>query len=196
MKMKFKTLLFSLVTLLFFSACSSSRYGYMPKGKRQKNNIKKEARKWRKQPKQTESISIKQEQLPTVSVNKTNSPRIELPKLKQLKPKRRRERKFENLSLKVKPENTLDAPKLNKKTAHQKQQKTNSSDFWEDLWSDFLVELIGALLLLALSAFFIWLESIGLGWLAVLIGLAIIVLIIIWLIELFEDIWDMIFPSY
>jgi preprotein translocase subunit SecF len=194
--MKVKTILFSIVSLLLFSACSSSRYGYMPKGKRQKSSTKKETRKWRKHPKQTESISIQQEQLPTVSINKTSASRIELPKLKQSKQKRSKVRELKNENRKVKSENASDTPKPNKKTAHQNQQKTQSSDFWEDLWDDFLSELIGAILLLALSIFFIWLESIGLGWVVVLITIVLLVLIIIWVGQVIEDIWDMVFPSY
>lgn len=194
-----EALVTSFIVLIIFSSCSSSRYGYIPKGVKQRTPIKKHVSKYAKKRNIIAPITVdnKQPQLPTVETNGIKKPIEPVLVLSLTVSKKRSNKKAKSINTKKsQPNEVIKVNETLKKQSVNQQQATQSSDFWEDLGEGFLFDLLGAIVLLALVAFFAWLESIGLGWIVVLIGVAVLVLIIIWLIEVIEDIFDMIFPSF
>lgn len=190
--MKVKVFFILTVAMLFLSACSSSRFGHIPKGKRQKHVAKKEAREWKKQ--KVHQVEIEAKKPSTLSSNKTT----DIKKGEVEQPFIAKETSIEKSSLVhqkkkelTKPNHKKELQITNKKAATNKQQQT--TDFWEGFWGDLLAEIIAALILMTIAAFFIWLDAIGLGWLAVAIAIIILILIIVWIGGIIQDFFDMIF---
>lgn len=191
--MKVKVFFILTVAMLFLSACSGSRFGHIPKGKRQKHVAKKEAKKWKKQNQnffKIEAVKAIPQKLNTKPIIKI----VEAPNL----PAAIAPSEHQNQIKKAKPEqqqlNEIEKiENINKKTATKQLQKTNDFDFWEGFWGELVAEIIAAIIILALAAFFVWLEAIGLGWLVVVIGLALLVLIIVLIGRVIQDFFDMVF---
>ena len=191
--MSIKTIIISLVTILAFSSCSSSKYGHLPRGKRQKSVVKKHSSKWRKHKYKTiEIAAMPSAKKPdsalnihtTNTANKNSTVAIV---------KKKNQPKALKTNKQTTPQTILPSTRTLKKTGVRQQQKTNYSDFWEGFWGDLLAEIIAALIIGLLIAFFVWLEAIGLGWLVIVISVVVFVLIIIWIGSLIEDLFDMIF---
>jgi Flp pilus assembly protein TadB len=187
--MKVKALFILTLAVLFLSACSSARFGHIPRGKRQKHTTKKEASKWKKEKLHYVKVSPKK---PTISTPKKAN-KVKIVEQEHLKVSLQAEkRKSEKGRVKIiTPPTKKEIKTVNKKAATKRQQKTN--DFWEGFWGELVAEIIAGLILIAIAAFFLWLEAIGLGWLAAVIGIIILILIIVWIGGIIQDFFDMIF---
>lgn len=192
--MNLKTLVISLVSLLVFSSCSSSRYGYMPKGKRQKTVTKRESKREHKQ--KLDVVTLKNKKNSYVIPKGISSPHVielEKPLLPKQVVNEKRITNKQKQTVRAKPQAKKKVNSTNKKSATNKLQKTNDYDFWESWLGEvafLIIELvIGGLLIV----FFGWLVSIGLGWLVYLIAAVVLILIIVWLVKGLNDIFDYIF---
>lgn len=192
--MSIKTIIISLVTILAFSSCSSSRYGHLPRGKRQKSIVRKHPSKWRKHKYKTIEIAA----IPSFAKKPDSALNIHTTNTANKNStvaivKKKNQSKALKTNKQTTPQTILPSTRTHKKTGVRQQQKTNYSDFWEGFWGDLLAEIIAALIIGLLIAFFVWLEAIGLGWLVIVISVVVFVLIIIWIGSLIEDLFDMIF---
>lgn len=170
--MKTRFLLFA-ASLLILSSCSS-RYGYMPKGKKQKHTVaKKEFRKKKIAP--IEGITIKRPdnvsnyQQPEVAVVEVEPSKVKRTKTNTVAAKKANNHKEVKTPVQAKTRDFVLSPptieKINKAKELTEQQDTKAAHSW--LWY-----LIVGLIFLLLAALLIW----PFGWIFYVIGVICIVI--------------------
>lgn len=189
--MKGRKLYTLLAAIIFFSACSSKRFGYMPKA-RVKNKVSKH-QKVKKHKKHHEPLTLTSKKV-TLEQGKTDT-------LITIKPVLAKSTKkqvlvatqvigFKTVTGK---KNNQEKPKVLQKTiqtASKTQAKTTKRDFWDTDFGDFLEGLIMILIYTAFIVLLLWLSSIGLGWLAALILIAVGLILFLEALSVFSEVYN------
>lgn len=182
-------LVFALILfLLATSSCSSKRFGNIPKVKAQS---KKEQTAKRKTVKKQIILAVK----PFIPAVKS----AQLIDSFRVKPIRKTFVKKQLKRFTTSAKTIVHAPKITTTTInHTKEKHTKkNSNLWEDFWySDFgeLLICIATLVIIILIYLLVeWLFSIGLGWVVLILGLALLIYILYLLNELLNDVLDFFF---
>ncbi len=188
--MKVKVFFIFTMAVLFLSACGSSRFGYIPKGKRQKGTVKKQAIKWRKQ--KQHQIVVRVEK-PSFSFQKDENSVTDKERKKPVIPKLTKKKSIKSIVKATKllsPIKKTEVKARNKKAATNRAQKTTEFDFWESFLGELVFLLLEILIGSLIIIFFAWLFAVGLGWLAYLLVAVLIIMIFLWIVGELEDILD------
>ncbi|MGV3598614.1 MAG: hypothetical protein ACO1PI_12165 [Bacteroidota bacterium] len=186
--MKNHLLLISVFVLILLSSCSSKRFGNIPKVKAQS---KKEQTAKRKSAKKQIILAVK----PFVPAVKS----VQLIDSFRVKPIRKTFVKKQLKRFTTSAKTIVHAPKITTTTInHTKEKHTKkNSNLWEDFWySDFgelLIYIATVVIIILIYLLVEWLFSIGLGWVVLILGLALLIYILYLLNELLNDVLDFFF---
>lgn len=192
MKTKVQLLLYVILLAAFFSSCSSSRYGRIPKVKAQKKTVAQKT-----QPTKAKQKEASTAVLPLKSLAEPVAATIEIKQQAVAIEPPTRTAKTPSINTQKE-----DAPKTvaqkqktaetTQKVATQKTQRQYRSkkSFWDTEFGDFVLKLIFLSIELGFVLLIYWLIQIGLGWLAAIILIVLAILIIMALVDVLSDICD------